>query len=197
MFVTLEGGDGSGKSTLASMLLDYVNNHYGQAILTRQPNGKFREFILNSSLVPEAECLLFYAERIQQSKNFLKPTLDKNIIIISDRYMDSSYAYQVYGKFVDPSLVETLNKFIVIPDLTFFLDIEPEKALARTTDPNKFEALGLNFHKRVYKGYKALANTSDRIITIDANRSLEEVFDDICLYFDKKFIELNPLQFNT
>lgn len=189
MFITFEGGEGSGKTTQIH-LLDERLRQLGYAVLTtREPGGtpfgeKLRALLLdvNSPVEPHAELLLYAADRAQHVATLIRPALAAGKIVISDRYADSALAYQGYGRGLDLAALRHIMAFAtdgLQPDLTFFLDLDPQQGLARRAQTGKvdrFEAQALDFHQRVREGYLALiAAEPERWVRIDADQPLAVV----------------------
>ena len=181
LFITFEGGEGSGKSTQSKALAEYLKEKKIEYILTREIGGTefaehIRQFILsNNELAPATELSLINAARIEHIKQVILPALDNNIHVICDRFIDSTIAYQ--GQILGKDLVINLHKLLcydIWPDITFFMNIEPVKALQRAFargDINKFENKDLAFHCKVYSCFKTLAvKDFRRIYSIDAEK---------------------------
>lgn len=205
LFITLEGPDGSGKTTQLDLIKKYFEEKGEQAIFTREPGGtliseKVRGIILdkkNEEMAPMTEALLYAASRAQHVAQLIKPALERGKTVVCDRYVDSSIAYQGFGRGLGDS-VTVINTFAIdgcIPDLTLFLDIEPSRGKARIDGAmDRIESERLEFHKRVYDGYKKLAEQyPDRIKCVDADRSVEEIGIDIERYLDEVLIKRNEL----
>jgi len=185
-FITLEGPEGSGKSTQVRLLADTLRNRGYDVLLTAEPGGdavaqEIRAIVLHSKakIVPEAELLLYLAARAQHVRHIINPAIDEGKIVISDRYADSSFAYQGYGRGIDIESLRCLNDFATSglkPDLTILLDVPVELGLKRQQDRNRFEAESVEFHQRVRNGFLKLAKQEpDRWVTIDASKEIEEV----------------------
>jgi len=185
-FITLEGPEGSGKSTQVRLLADTLRNRGYDVLLTAEPGGdavaqEIRAIVLHgkAEIVPEAELLLYLAARAQHVRHIINPALDEGKIVISDRYADSSFAYQGYGRGIDIESLRCLNDFATSglkPDLTILLDVPVELGLKRQQDRNRFEAESVEFHQRVRNGFLKLAKQEpDRWVTIDASKEIEEV----------------------
>ncbi len=180
-FITFEGCEGSGKSTQLRLLSEYLDKLGVDYILTREPGGseiaeQIRNIILNgknTAMCDECEALLYAAARVQHLKEKIAPALDKGKLVICDRYVDSSLAYQGYARGLGREYIENINSLALerfAPDLTVFLDISPAEAFKRKhgADPDdRMEQLGLEFHTRVYNGYKALMEIAPRICAVD------------------------------
>ncbi len=180
-FITFEGCEGSGKSTQLRLLSEYLDKLGVDYILTREPGGseiaeQIRNIILNgknTAMCDECEALLYAAARVQHLKEKIAPALDKGKLVICDRYVDSSLAYQGYARGLGREYIENINSLALerfAPDLTVFLDISPAEAFKRKhgADPDdRMEQLGLEFHTRVYNGYKALMEIAPRICAVN------------------------------
>ena len=202
-FISVEGGDGSGKSTQIRKIEAYLQEKGLDYILTREPGGtpvaeKIRELILdpaNKALTGRAEMLLYAASRAQHVEEKLLPALAEGKVVLSDRFTDSSIAYQAYGRGLGDMVAE-VNRIATggkEPDLTIFLNITPAAGMARKNnqDGHVLDRLELEkaaFHETGYEGYLALARESGgRIADIDADRPAEEVFADIKKRLDQLF----------
>lgn len=202
-FISVEGGDGSGKSTQIRKIEAYLQEKGLEYILTREPGGtpvaeKIRELILdpaNKALTGRAEMLLYAASRAQHVEEKILPALETGKVVLSDRFTDSSIAYQAYGRGLG-NMVAEVNRIATggkEPDLTIFLNITPAAGMARKNnqDGHVLDRLELEkaaFHETVYEGYLALARESGgRIADIDADRPAEEVFADIKARLDQLF----------
>ncbi|MDO4531866.1 MAG: dTMP kinase [Bacillota bacterium] len=202
-FISVEGGDGSGKSTQIRNIEAYLRERGKEVLLTREPGGtpvaeKIRELILdpaNTALTGRAEMLLYAASRAQHVEEKILPALEAGKVVLSDRFTDSSIAYQAYGRGLGDMVAE-VNRIATggkAPDLTIFLNITPAAGIARKNqqDGHVLDRLELEqaaFHEKVYAGYLALAKESGgRIADIDADRPAEEVFVDIRAQLDRLF----------
>jgi dTMP kinase len=191
MFITLEGPDGSGKSMQVPMLAEFIRQHGYEVLTTREPGGtsigdQIRQVIMklgNTSMHPRTEILLFCAARAQIVEEVLKPALARGVVVISDRYADSTLAYQGYGHGVNLDDLRQLLAFVtggLKPDLTLLLDVDATVGLQRRQKSggewNRLDAYALDFHKRVREGYHELAKAEpQRWETIDAGQSPEMV----------------------
>lgn len=197
MFITFEGPDGSGKSTIIKKVYEKLINDGFDIVLTREPGGtpiaeKIRDIILDNSNVAldaRTEALLYAASRRQHLVEKIRPALKEGKIVLCDRFLDSSLAYQGGGRNLGVQNVLNINLFATentYPDLTLFFDIDPELGLKRVSQDKKRVADRLdneneNFHEKVYSTFKEIVNTNNqRIITIDASKSIEEVTE--CAY---------------
>ena len=188
-FISFEGIEGSGKSTQVKLLADYLRSKGNTVIETFEPGGtkigqKIRELLLEpgNHMDPMAELLLYYSSRAQHVREVIYPAIRNNSIVITDRFTDSTVAYQGYARGIDLGLINTLND-IVVPDmkpfLTFLLDMDVEEGLRRNRRAQKedrFELETVEFHNRVRKGFHQIAaEEPERIKIVDASVSAEEV----------------------
>ena len=202
-FITFEGPDGCGKSTQIKKLAAYCESLGYTVKLTREPGGpaiseKIRQILLdpeNKEMCGTAEALLYAASRAQHVEQVIRPAVEAGQVVLCDRFMDSSIAYQAYGRGLGDD-VRIINEFAVQgmqPDLTFFLDIEPQKGLMRAAShskPDRLEQEKLEFHQKVYEGYMALKEIyRSRYVCIDAEQSIEEIAQIISARFDKYVAE--------
>ena len=172
-FITFEGPEGSGKTTQIRLLAEQLTNAGHQVLLTREPGGTtignaIREILLNQAhteMSPRAEALLFNAARAQLVAEVVRPALAQGKIVLSDRYTDSTLAYQGYGRAQDLTDLRALSEFAtahLAPDLTLFLDIDPVEGLRRKRacddEWNRMEAQTVAFHQSVRQGYLQLAS---------------------------------------
>jgi len=187
-FITFEGGEGVGKTTLIGSLCDHFEKMGIPYIATREPGGSslgpvIRDLVLHTKahINPRSELLLYLADRAQHVEEVIKPALAEKKIVLCDRFTDSSLAYQGAGRDLTPNQIFSICQFgaqDLVPDLTFFLDLDPEVGLKRIDKKiyDRIEDAGVNFHKEVYKGFKELAQTHpNRIVTIDASLPANEV----------------------
>lgn len=198
-FITLEGIDGTGKSTQLRLLVQYLKKRGLAVRVTREPGGtkvgeRIRRILLASTtthLAPLAELALIYAARAQHLQEVIRPALAKGEIVVSDRYNDASLAYQGYGRELGVQAVRAFDRIIcdrTQPDLTIVLDLAPHLSLERAqgretrreSKQGRFESQGLRFHKRVRKGYLAIARKEPRRIkVVQADRPVAEVHAEI------------------
>lgn len=173
-FITFEGIDGAGKSTLARQLADWLEAAGIPAILTREPGGtklgeRIRNLVLNASLSPEAEFLLYAADRAEHAQVLIRLELAAGKFVICDRYLDSSLAYQGYGRGLEIAWLESVSQGLPVPQLTFLLDLPARAGLERQNQRQKFEALGIEFLERVRQGYLQIAHQEpERFVVLDA-----------------------------
>lgn len=184
--ITFEGIEGCGKSTLAKELYEYLKSKNYKVIFTREPGGgklgeKIREILLSNEFeIPDySELFLFLASRYEHTKNVIIPKLKEGYIVISDRYMDSTIAYQGYGRKIDLKLLEKLNEIATLgikPDLTFLIDLPEEISFNRLKDKilDRIESEEIEFYKRVRFGYIEIArNEPLRFIILDGTMELQ------------------------
>lgn len=195
LFITFEGIDGCGKSTQIELLREFLDSKGIDNIVIREPGGtvvgeKIREILLdkkNSDMTPLAELLLFEAARAQIVSEKISPALEEGTCVICDRFFDSSMAYQGVARGMGTDVVSLLNNVAVAgiaPDITFFLDISVEESLARRNkrgeESDRIESAGDSFLEKVRQGYLyAAVYDSDRIKTIDASSSIEDIASQI------------------
>lgn len=194
-FITIEGSDGSGKSTQLKKIISYLEEKQVDLVVTREPGGTpvaeaIRELILDPAhpeMTAKTEMLLYAAARAQHVEEKILPALKAGKVVLSDRYVDSSIAYQAYGRGLG-DMVAQVNDIAtggLVPDLTVFLDLPPAVGMARKQQEenhelDRLEQEKLEFHQKVYEGYDALCKAEpDRICRIDAGGSIEEVFGQI------------------
>lgn len=190
-FLALEGPDGSGKSTIANLIIENLQDLGYKCILTREPGGTkigedIRAILLsneNKNMSDRAEALLYAASRAQHVEEKIKPKKEEGYIVICDRYIYSSLAYQGYSRNLGIDEVMEINRFAVngcYPDRVLFFDIDPEKALERKfvgRQGDRIEVEGVDFHLKVFEGYKeAIKSYPDKVSIIDANLTIEEIF---------------------
>ena len=192
-FITFEGCEGSGKSTQVKLLAAHLDRAGIPYILTREPGGSpiaedIRRIILdgkNTEMCDECEAMLYAASRIQHLREKVLPALSEGKLVICDRYVDSSLAYQGFARGLGLEYVADINKKafeLCTPDLTVFLNISPEKAFERKNgadENDRMEKQGLEFHNRVYAGYKNLLKLYPRICAVECMNSAEEVHKNI------------------
>lgn len=189
LFITLEGPDGSGKSTVAKLLHEYIDGLGILNAFTREPGGtaigeNIREILLdndNYEMTSRTEALLYAAARAQHAEEKIQPLLDNDYIVLSDRYVLSSLAYQGHSRGLGIETIMEINEFAMgdtYPDLVLFFDVDPEIALSRkyiNREGDRLENEGKEFHNKTYEGYeKAIEKYSKNIVKIDANGTVEE-----------------------
>ncbi|WMI81459.1 dTMP kinase [Anaerotignum sp. MB30-C6] len=202
-FISVEGSDGSGKSTQIKKIEEYLKSRNQEILLTREPGGtliseKIRELLLdptNKEMTAKTEMLLYAGARTQHLEEFILPNLQQGRSILSDRFTDSSIAYQGFGRGLGDMVAEVnyIATGGISPDITFFLDLSPEAGIARKKAEvdhtmDRLELEKQEFHQRVYDGYKALCNLHEqRICRIDASQSVDAVFAEIKESLDRLF----------
>ena len=198
LFITLEGPDGSGKSTQIEFLKAYFQERNLPCVFTREPGGtaigeKLRNIILdkeNQEMCDMAEALLYAAARAQHVQQLIRPALEAGKIVVCDRFIDSSIAYQGYGRNLG-DVVRIINELAVdgcIPDVTFLMELSPEIGKSRISEDNqdRLEQEKLEFHDKVYAGYKEIAKFyPSRFVEIDAGREKEIIRDIMFSHLDK------------
>ncbi len=193
-FITFEGCDGCGKSTQLKMFSEYLTAQNIPHIFTREPGGgkiseQIREILLsgkNMEMTDECEALLYAAARVQHLSDRVEPALAEGKLVICDRYVDSSLAYQAFARGLGRDFVEKINAFALekyLPDVTVFIDLTPEAAFKRkhgADENDRMELAGMAFHQKVYEGYKTVATEQpERVACVDGNKTPQEIFDDI------------------
>lgn len=206
MFITLEGGEGSGKSTQIRLLADALRTMGRSVVTTREPGGtpeaeKIRDFLVKrdgGNWTPMAECMLLYAARQMHVENLIKPALSEGKIVVSDRFSDSTRAYQSFGHGLPLETIEQIDHLVLggfKPDLTFILDLPVETGLARAgkrmnadqSREDRFEKLGTSFHDRLRQGYLQIAQANpERCVVIDATRSIEKISTDLAKHVQER-----------
>lgn len=198
-FITFEGGEGSGKTTQSKLLHQYLLSQNINTIWTREIGGtpeseRIRDLIMQENLTDFAELLMIFAARFQHVTNVILPALKSGKYVICDRFIDSSLAY---SSIMTEHVLSLHNSIFgnLMPDITFFIDIDPEIGLKRAIsrgDANKFEMKDLSFHKKVQSNYKIL-NTKfpNRIIAINGNDDVHAIHHKIVdLFFDR--LDITP-----
>ena len=191
LFITFEGADGCGKTTQINLLKDYLEKSGYEVILTREPGAKglgekVREILLNYDGVVSDRCesFLFLADRAQNIDIIVKPAVASGKIVLCDRHIDSTVAYQGYGRRLDIERIKMLNNLATDgkkPDLTIVFDIDVATSMERVgKDKDRMENAGIDFHNRVRNGYLEIAKEEpERIKVINSEKSIDEVFEDL------------------
>ncbi|MBO0961745.1 dTMP kinase [Neobacillus sp. MM2021_6] len=204
-FITFEGPDGAGKTTILTM----VAKQFSDALVTREPGGieiaeQIRRVILdkgNTAMDPRTEALLYAAARRQHLIEKVKPALDAGKVVLCDRFVDSSLAYQGYARGLGMDEVLTINQFAIedlMPELTIYFDIDPELGLKRINrnkgrEINRLDLEDLDFHQKVREGYHLLMERfPNRIVRIDASGTVEEVYQKTLQLVEGKLAEKRP-----
>ena len=206
LFITFEGPDGCGKTSIINLIKEYYKNNE-KIIFTREPGGtkiseKIREIILSNeydNMSPRTEALLYSASRAQHIDELVKPNLEKGNIVISDRFVLSSLAYQGGGRELGVENVRKINDFAIDginPDMIIFFYVDPLTTLKRKSlneNADRLELSGDDFHSRVYDTYMELLEDlkNDKVLRkVDATKSMDEVFENVKNIIDKKLEEL-------
>ncbi len=195
MFITFEGGEGSGKTSLIERLKLALSNIGIDVVTTREPGGSFiaeqiRKIILdnqNTEMKAHTEALLFAASRAQHLDEVIIPAQQAGKMILCDRYLDSSIAYQAYGRGLGEEFVRKVNSYALdhMPDLTFYIDIDPTIGIERVKKnrihkSDRLDVETQEFHKRVREGYLTLVcNDTKRVIRIEGNQTLDALFEQV------------------
>ena len=188
-FVVFEGGDGAGKSTQVQKLTQKLEPLNETVVLTREPGGtelgkKIREILLDQDefeVTPRMEALLFAADRsINMSQN-IKPALEKGNVVIADRHIDSSIAYQGVGRGLGADTIEDISRWAVqgiVPDLTVLLDVDANTGQSRLESKDRLDRESAEFHTKVNQAFRDLSKADpDRYIVIDASKPIDEIAD--------------------
>lgn len=192
-FISFEGIEGCGKSTQAKKLHEFFWEQKLAVVFTREPGGTFagekiREILIDEKiekLEVKTELFLNFAARLEHVEKLIKPALAAEKIVISDRFFDSTYAYQGSAFGLEEKLVDEVREMAIAdfaPDITFLIDVPVEIAFARIQnrpDNNRYEKLGLDFHQKVRQGFLHLAKKNSRIKVIDGTKNQQEVFEEI------------------
>lgn len=203
-FITFEGCEGVGKSRQIALLEGYLKENGVDYVLTREPGGspvaeKIRSVILdrkNSEMTDECEALLYAAARAQNLKDTVIPALEQGKLVVCDRYLDSSYAYQAYARGLGMEYVRSINGFALsyLPNATLFLNLSPEDAFRRkggADRSDRVELAGMEFHERVYRGYLAVLEAEpERVVNIDCSGAIEQTHANILAALREKGILL-------
>ena len=194
-FITFEGVEGAGKSTQSKLLVEYLNKQGIEAIWTREPGGcelaeQIRQLLITGSINkwhPITQLLLMYAARKEHIEKTIKPHLQKGVVVVSDRFFDSSMAYQGYGYELNLEKLQLINNIVLEnfkPDITFILDLDIKQGLQRVDargEKNRFDNMKIEFHQKVREGFLKIAKENvDRIKLINVeNKTIEEIHKEI------------------
>ena len=206
ILITLEGPEGAGKTTILQAILPILTQARVAILTTREPGGiriaeSIREIILapeNTAIDGKTELLLFAAARRQHLNEKVRPALAEGKIVIIDRFIDSSVAYQGYARGIDVADVEAINRFAtdgLLPDLTLYLDVDTEVGLTRVMagdrEVNRLDLEAQEMHQKVRAGYQAIAKAHpERIVTIDASQALDQVVAATLVALQTRFPEI-------
>lgn len=196
LFIVFEGGEGAGKSTILDKIYDWMNTEGIPCIKTREPGGikiseQIRSIILdnnNTEMDERTEALLYAAARRQHLVEKIIPALNEGKVVLCDRFIDSSLAYQGYARGIGMDEILEINKFAIgeyMPDLSIFFDLEPSEGLKRINidnnrEVNRLDNEKIDFHNKVREGYyKILEKDKDRIVKVDASKTIDEVYEDV------------------
>lgn len=208
-FITIEGIDGSGKSTFIPLIEEMFKNEGFDVVLTREPGGTdlgqdLREMILNRPMDKETELLLAFASRREHIKEVIEPALQSGKVVISDRFTDSSYAYQASGRGVDKEKVRALERMVqgdLNPGLTLIFTVPTSVSRARLNKtgkvPDKFESQEEEFFQRVIKGYEdRFKECPRRCVLIDSSKTIEDTKEQVLDVVKKYFVNLKNFNRN-
>ena len=191
VFITFEGGEGSGKSTQTKLLKEWLEKGNEKVLLTREPGGtplgnQLRDILLDNktgNISPRAEALMYAADRANHVYTMIRPALEKGEVVISDRYFDSSIAYQGAGRVLSPAEVARISRWAtesLTPTLTIIMDLPAEIGLARLQSTDRLESEPLAFHERVRHEYLNLAyQDPERFLIVDASQTIEQIHQEI------------------
>jgi dTMP kinase len=191
MFIAFEGGEGAGKSTQEALLAAALVERGHSVVRTREPGGtpaaeQIRHVVLSpefAGLDPRAEALLFAAARGEHVARVVRPALERGDVVICDRYLDSSVAYQGYGRDLGPDVIRDLSLWAtrdLLPDLTILLDVDPVLGLSRLSDPDRLEAEPLAYHQAVRAAFLAIAaQEPHRYLVLDAAQPVRPIAEAI------------------
>ncbi len=187
VFIAFEGGEGSGKSTQTRILQGWLEDKGLPVLLTREPGGtalgqQLRHILLDltsNEVAPKTEALLFAADRAEHMARVIDPALTRGEVVISDRYIDSLFAYEIGGRQLDRVAVQRIAHFATdarVPDLTILLDVAPGTGLSRRGELDRMESQPIEFHERVRAAYLEMASAEPlRYLVVDAHQSVEAI----------------------
>lgn len=201
MLITFEGIDGSGKSTLIKQVGEYLKSKNLNTLITYEPYDEdIRNLIKSGKYLPKAELALFTADRVQHIENIILPALKDNMIVLCDRFIDSTIAYQFGGNGISPDVIKAMYKLLnypIYPERTYYLDIPISEAMFRISkryskEYDKYDCQSYEFYQNIQMGYKqAIREDPSRFCTVDANRSINKILSDIILDLDRVLIRNN------
>ena len=199
VFISFEGGEGAGKSTQIQMLHDYLKERGLPVVMVRDPGStdvaeKIRAILKDTESIDictKTEALLYIAARAQLACSVIRPYLSKGFVVLCDRFTHSTMAYQGFGNGLNIEDLQYINNFAtsgLVPNITFFLDIDPSEGLRRKMNQDKLDRIelkGLEYHEQIASGFRQLAAGCGHIITIDAARPKNEIHGTIITHIDK------------
>jgi len=202
IFITFEGIEGCGKSTQSRLLKEFLEESGVPVMHTREPGGpkiseEIRKILLsndNAEMVPETELLLYMASRSQHTAEWIIPALNEGKLVISDRYYDSTLAYQGAARKLDRSIIDVITKFAtynLVPDLTILIDLPAEKGLSRihVDVADRLESESMDFHRKVREGFLDLAHEEkERYLIVDGTGSIDEIHSQIISAVKTRFL---------
>lgn len=201
MLITFEGIDGSGKSTLIKQVGEYLKSKNLNTLITYEPYDEdIRSLIKSGKYLPKAELALFTADRVQHIENIILPALKNNMIVLCDRFIDSTIAYQFGGNGISPDIIKAIYKLLnypIYPERTYYLDIPISEAMFRISkryskEYDKYDCQSYEFYQNIQMGYKqAIREDPSRFCTINANKSINKILSDIILDLDRVLIRNN------
>lgn len=201
MLITFEGIDGSGKSTLIKQVGEYLKSKNLNTLITYEPYDEdIRNLNKSGKYLPKAELALFTADRVQHIENIILPALKDNMIVLCDRFIDSTIAYQFGGNGISPDVIKAIYKLLnypIYPERTYYLDIPISEAMFRISkryskEYDKYDCQSYEFYQNIQMGYKqAIREDPSRFCTVDANRSINKILSDIILDLDRVLIRNN------
>lgn len=202
LFITFEGSEGAGKSTQARLLAEWLRAKGREVVLTREPGGTrlgqaIRGLLLHQDhMCAEAEYLLYSADRAEHMQTLIRPALQQGQVVLCDRWLDSSLAYQGYGRGLDLRWLRAVAQGAtqgIRPHKTFLFDLPPEVGLERFEGRDRLEREPLEFHRRVRQGYLELARAEpERFVVLDATQPLEALQAQLRAHLESLILEANP-----
>lgn len=195
MLITFEGIDGSGKTTLIKHVEEYLKSKNLNTLITYEPFDKdIRNLIKSGNYLPKAELALFMADRVQHIEQVIFPALKENIIVLCDRFIDSTIAYQFGGNGISPDVIKAMYKLLnypIYPERTYYLDIPVSEAMFRISNRyskeyDKYDYQSYEFYQNIQVGYtQAIREDPSRFCTINANRSINKILSDVITDLDR------------
>ena len=197
-FIVFEGGEGAGKSTQTKLLAEHLTDKGHDVVVTREPGGtptaeKIRTVLLDPTITDmpdETESLLFAAARADHAANLIRPAIESGAIVICDRYIESSVAYQGYGRNLGATYIHDLSTWAtqgLLPDFTIYLDVPAEVSIARRAGTDRMELQSKTFHEQVQAAFRTIAQNSQAPhVVIDATLSIEAIATTIATAIDEQ-----------